>query len=247
MTDSFAATKFRFLNWDSVHFGLRIGRVMPAAFDAGLSREARAWADAVSLDCMYLLADPDDATISRASESGWRMVDIRVTLAVDLSQLVHDASCVRPATTKDIPYLKHLARHSHRDSRFYADGNFPAADCDELFATWIERSVLDRDFAGAVFVPQVEGGRPTGYITCAIKKGKGDIGLIAIDEKTRGMGLGAQLLAEATRWFAERGTERVSVVTQGRNVPALRMYERYGFTIESTQHWFHWWREARDS
>jgi dTDP-4-amino-4,6-dideoxy-D-galactose acyltransferase len=151
---------------------------------------------------------------------------------------------VREANTEDIPYLKQLAKRSHKDSRFYADGNFPAAACDELFAIWVERSVRDRDFAGAVLVPQLEGHQAAGYITCAIKDSVGEIGLIAVDEKTRKMGLGTRLLAESAKWFAGQGAERVSVVTQGCNVPALRMYERYGFTIESVQLWFHWWRES---
>src|SRR6185437_4963498 len=103
---------------------------------------------------------------------------------------------------------------SHKDSRFYTDGNFRATACDDLFAIWIERSVQDRDFAGAVFVPELEGNEPAGYITCAIKQGVGDIGLIAVDPKAHRRGLGTRLLADAARWFSEQGADRVSVVTQ---------------------------------
>jgi dTDP-4-amino-4,6-dideoxy-D-galactose acyltransferase len=239
------ATAFRLLDWDSSHFGLRIARVMPSKPDEELFREALSWADLASIDCMYLLVDSDDATAIRlANHFGWRIVDLRVTLAARLSDVAPGAAGIRYANTEDISYLRQLAERSHRDSRFYADGNFPAAACDELFAKWIDRSVRDRDFAGSVLVPQIEANRPAGYITCAVKEGVGQIGLIAVDENFRKMGVGGRLLAESSRWFAKQGVERVSVVTQGRNIPALRMYQRYGFSIESIHLWFHWWRNT---
>ena len=240
-----APDTFRLLDWDSAHFGLRIGRVMPVRLDAALLRQALAWANMSSIDCMYLLADSNDAgTLRAVAGAGWRMVDIRVTLRAQLSDVAPSATCVRLAKAEDLPYLKQLAKRSHTDSRFYADGNFPMAACDELFATWIERSVLDQSFAGAAFVAQTGTDQPAGYITCSIKEGEGNIGLIAVDEKARRLGLGTQLLVESARWFAGHGAGRVSVVTQGCNIPALRMYERSGFRVESIQLWFHWWRES---
>lgn len=241
------AAEFRLLDWDSAHFGLRIGRVTPLKPDETLFREALAWADQSSIDCMYLLVDSGDAAAIRlASNFGWRMVDIRVTLGAQLSDVKQGAQGVRHANTDDIPYLKQLARRSHRDSRFYADGNFPEIACDELFAKWIERSVRDTSFAGSVFVVQVEGDEPAGYMACAIKDGVGQLVLSAVDEKARRMGLGTRLLAEPAKWCAAQGGERLSVVTQGCNVPALRMFEHYGFRIESMHLWFHWWREPRE-
>jgi dTDP-4-amino-4,6-dideoxy-D-galactose acyltransferase len=235
----------RLLDWDSAHFGVRIGRVTPTKLDAELCNKALAWADLESIECMYFLADSSDAdTIRLASSSGWRLVDVRVKLGAKLSGVPrNDAGRVRKANVEDIPYLKQLAKRAHKDSRFYADGNFPASACDELFASWIERSVRDRAFAGAVFVPTLVGDQPAGYITCAVKDGAGEIGLIAVDEKARRTGLGTSLLSEAATWFAGQGAQRVSVVTQGANITALRMYERFGFSVESLQLWFHWWRE----
>lgn len=239
------ASTCRFLDWDSSHFGLRIGRVMPAetAEDPHL-REALQWADSLSMDCMYLLLNSGARSrIRLASSLGWRMVDIRVTLSARLSDLAQGAPGVRHANPDDIPCLMEVARRSHRDSRFYADGNFPVAACDELFAKWIERSILDRSFAGAVLVPEAEGQNPTGYVSCSIQEGVGQIGLLAVDEKARGQGVGTSLLAESAKWFAAQRAERVSVATQGSNIPALRMYQRFGFSVESVQLWFHWWRE----
>jgi ribosomal protein S18 acetylase RimI-like enzyme len=40
------------------------------------------------------------------------------------------------------------------------------------------------------------------------------------------------------------GVQRVSVVTQGRNVAAQKLYQSCGFTTCSVQLWYHWWLEA---
>lgn len=233
----------RFLDWDSSHFDLRIARIAPTELDRDLLKHAAKWADSEAIDCIYLLLNSGDSEAIRiAGESGWRMVDMRVTLGTEAHEDSFANASLRVATMNDIPYLAQLARRSHADSRFYADGRFPVEACDELYAKWIERSVLDKDFAGAVFVPQAVDGSAAGYITCAIKDGVGDIGLIAVDESLRRQGIGRNLLAKSLRWFADQGATRVRVVTQGSNIPALRMYERAAFNIESIQLWFHWWR-----
>ena len=51
---------------------------------------------------------------------------------------------------RDLQQLKEIARRSHIESRFYFDGRFPMARCNELFELWIERSCLG--WADAVFV-----------------------------------------------------------------------------------------------
>lgn len=235
-------TAFRFLEWDSAHFGLRIGRVFSPHFDAELSREALAWAQSLSVDCMYLLVDAADArSVRAAAECGWRVVDMRVTLSTAAADDGGGSGCIRLATPADIPELKDIAARSHRDSRFYADGNFPAAACDALFETWIERSVREREFAGVVLVAELNS-RAAGYITCSVCDHEGQIGLVAVHEAARGAGLGTHLVAESVRWSARHGAEKIMVVTQGCNVAALRMYERRGFRTASVQLWFHWWR-----
>jgi len=239
-----ADSPLRILDWDSAHFGMRIGRVTPVRADEKLLQAALRWADEQSLDCMYLLADSSHAeTVRLAGELGWRMVDMRVTLGIEMSTAAKIDSPMRLAGAGDLAYLKQLAISSHKDSRFYTDGKFPEAACGGLFAAWIERSVHDPGFAGAVFVPEIAEGKPAGYITCALKQGAGEIGLIAVDPAARRTGLGTRLLAQATSWFAAQGADRASVVTQGCNIAALRMYQRYGFAIESIQLWFHWWRK----
>lgn len=232
---------FEELAWDSEHFGFKIGRVTQCSAD--IPERAVRWATARSMDCLYLLVDSQDAeTLRAAAAAGFRLVDIRVTLSAGIPSAGHQAG-IRLAVDDDIRFLSRLAARSHRNSRFYADGRFSQARCDALFAAWIERSCKDRNFAQTVFVADA-GGEPVGYVTCSIKQGVGDIGLIAVDESHSGRGLGGELLGQAYEWFRTQGACRVQVVTQGSNVRALRMYERTGFRVENVQLWFHWWQTA---
>ena len=51
----------------------------------------------------------------------------------------------------------------------------------------------------------------------------------------RDRGIGWALVAESLRWFAVHGARQVSVVTQGRNVQAQRLYQHCGFLTRSMQ------------
>ena len=64
---------------------------------------------------------------------------------------------------------------------------------------------------------------------------------MGIAPQARGQGLGLALMYTALGWFHAAGARRVQVVTQGRNLPALRLYQRGGFQVEMVQLWFHKW------
>ena len=58
------------------------------------------------------------------------------------------------------------------------------------------------------------------------------------------MGYGAGVEKDyesALDWFATQGVEKVTVVTQGRNGAAQRLYQRCGFVTGSIHLWYHKW------
>jgi ribosomal protein S18 acetylase RimI-like enzyme len=69
----------------------------------------------------------------------------------------------------------------------------------------------------------------------------GSLGLMSVAPEARGQGLGRQLVSGAVAWLRERGLERVTVVTQARNVRALRTFEACGFRVADVALWFHKW------
>jgi RimJ/RimL family protein N-acetyltransferase len=227
------------LQWDSEFWGLEIGRVADGEVtEAGLARVDE-WAAAERLDCLYLLASADDPpSVHAAERAGFRVMDLRIELRRVAA--VEEADGVREAREDDRDALRGIARSSHRITRFYADPNFPDARCDDLYDTWIARSL--EGWADGVLVVEADGS-PAGYVSCHLdrQEGTGSIGLIAVDEAARGQGLGLTLTLGAVAWCGRRGMNEMSVVTQGRNVAALRTFEQAGFRVSSVAVWLHKW------
>jgi dTDP-4-amino-4,6-dideoxy-D-galactose acyltransferase len=246
-----AGAACRLLEWDSRFFGLRIARAEPPALQCDAGRAVERWCDLHCVDCVYLLADvQDQATIDLTQSQGFRLVDIRMTLEAKgppaVRRTLDPAHCnIRVAEERDMESLKAIARQSHRDSRFYADGHFDRRRCDDMYEAWIAKSC--GGWAERVVVAEVEGS-PVGYVTCHVHTpGEGQIGLVAVDSTGRGRGTGLAMIDEALHWFADHHVTTVSVVTQGRNPRALRFYQRAGFTLTLMQLWYHRWSQSHRS
>lgn len=232
----------RLLEWDGEHFGVRVARVETPRLSAADATALRAWMEAERIACAYFLAEADDAESVRAAQAaGFRLTDVRVTFERPLTGFdPRPEPGVEPAGASDVPTLRAIAETSHRDGRFHHDGRFERARCDALYGRWIERSV--DGWADAVLVPRAADRRPLGYVTCHLDDdGAARIGLIAVAEAARGAGLGARLVRAALAWSAARGASGARVVTQARNVPALRLYEGHGYRARRVQLWFHLW------
>lgn len=234
-----------YLPWDSAFFGRQIARVVGSRLDRDSAERVADWCRVHSIECLYFLADLDDVgTVRAAEDHGFRLVDVRVSLARSLDRPPEEASSapggvIRRAGSADVAELRRIARTSHTDSRFYADDRFTRERCDELYATWIERSC--GGYADHVLVAELDG-CPVGYLSCHLVDGTiGTIGLFGIAAEAQGRGLGSGLLTRALCWFVEQGARRATVVTQGRNVAGQRVYQRCGFVTESMGLWYHRW------
>ena len=236
------------LPWDSAHFGFRIARATPHRLDPASCRELLEICRDQAIDCLYFLADADDAdTIRTLQAACFDFVDIRLTFAgnaSDMSFLAPKADILfRHAHAGDLDILLPIASNSHSQSRFYIDRRFGRRKASQMYETWLTKS-LTTDFADAVVVAE-HSGRPVGYVTCHLHSpvGEGNIGLVGMAESARGLGCASGMLKYATNWFSEQGVDRYNVVTQGRNIAAQRLYQRCGFVTRSVELWFHKWFE----
>jgi dTDP-4-amino-4,6-dideoxy-D-galactose acyltransferase len=240
------------LEWDSTFFGKRIARVAGDRLTEQSADRLKQECVANGIDCVYLLADAADAqTIRVAERIGFDLIDIRVTLErragrpAELPPLPHHS--IRLFGRDDIPALRALARTAHHDSRFYHDRHFLHERCDELFDQWMLGCCTGD--ADAVLVAERDNA-VCGYTSCHVRpEGYGQLGLVAVSASEQGVGIGARLVNAAVDWFHQQpGVPRVVVVTQGRNVPAQRLYQRCGFVTASVQLWYHgWFLDAGDS
>ncbi len=50
-------------------------------------------------------------------------------------------------------------------------------------------------------------------------------------------------MTSAEKWFSNSGYKSIQVVTQGDNIPACKLYESCGYTIESVELFYHIWKK----
>lgn len=227
------------LDWDTKFFGFRIGRVRHGVLTPTAADAIDEWCAREGVRCLYLLCRGDDLTTSRVAEAhGYHLADIRVTLRWAPEQDTGgQRGEVRPARPEDVPALVAIAQEAFRNTRFYNDPNFPRDRVKALYETWTRKSV--EGWADAVLVAEDEAG-PAGFITCHLQGSR--IGLVGVEEQSRGGGVGQTLVRRAQDWFRERGAAEVLVATQGGNAAAQRLYQRCGFLTHAVELWYHKWR-----
>ena len=235
----------QYRDWDSEFFGDRIAQITVNRLTPKDMDTIMRWCAAQTIDCLYFFAETDDGeTVSIAESNRFNLVDIRITLEKHLARNPvpeHEFSngIIRLSTSGDISSLKAIASKSYQDSRFYYDPNFPNARCEALYETWIEKSC--QGYADTVLVAELEG-QPIGYVSChLLDQVTGKIGLVGLSVDAQGKGFGKRLIHASLQWFAKQGTEQVTVVTQGRNVKAQRLYQKWGFLTQSVQLVYHRW------
>jgi len=242
-------------SWDMSFFGLTIARVEGDTLTADQAREMDAWCIGQKVALCVLLADSDHTpTAHVAAQSGYQMIDFRVTLDRDMSAPIptpkHQTRTYQPS---DLSGLEAIARASFTDSRFLIDPFFPAKErSKEMYGHWLRRRCGDMSAIGSfppadhIVVADFEG-EPAGFVTCLLRPPDADgrlvgaVDLVAVDQRARGLYIGESMVCAALAWFQAQGCHTVEVVTQGRNVRAQRTYQRCGFVSRRAQTWYHKW------
>jgi dTDP-4-amino-4,6-dideoxy-D-galactose acyltransferase len=225
------------LGWDSSFFGLAIGRLSPEQGAGGLAQSVAA-ADTDGIECLYLLCPTgDDPTLATALDLGFRPYDVRIELERELDAPIRMPPEIHDARPQDVPALERIALERIRGTRFWADAHFPRERVAELYASWLRAAVVDSPARRVLVFGEGEG-----FVVCrlAASSGTGAIELIAA--AVDGRGIGGALTAAAGTVFAAAGFTRATVVTQGRNVPAQRLYQRHGYRTTRVGLWLHRWR-----
>ena len=123
-------------------------------------------------------------------------------------------------------------------SRFCFDRSFAADACSRLYRARIHK--LLREDSTRV-TAAYRGDEAIGLLACSVKKNVGMIELAGVHSGARGLGVGTALVQDALDWFGLQGVSRAEVVTQGRNVPAQRLYQQMGFFTRQVMLYYHKW------
>src|SRR5574341_1134643 len=220
----------RMLEWDTTFFGFRVARVETDTLTPTRVNLIDDWCLRNQIRCLYFLSRSDDAPTTRlAEDNGYHLADIRLTLEYRLALGRPSMSEIvtRLAHPSDIPVLQTIARASYEHTRFFNDPNFPRHLCSALYEAWIAQSCSGN--SDTVLLAEING-EVAGYISCHYDKDAavGKIGLMAVKTEARRQGLGQALVWRAMDWFMDKGPQVISVVTQGRNLTAQRLYQRCG-------------------
>ncbi|MDR1426234.1 MAG: mycothiol synthase [Bifidobacteriaceae bacterium] len=99
--------------------------------------------------------------------------------------------------------------------------------------------------------PKLKGGTSSaaGYVWVKIEdpvSGTGEIYAIGVHPDAQGSGLGTVLLDAGLRHLVERGARAAVLYVEGDNLPALRLYRRFGFEVSRTDALYAWSLNERD-
>ncbi|MEE9355400.1 MAG: GNAT family N-acetyltransferase [Methylococcaceae bacterium] len=132
-----------------------------------------------------------------------------------------------------------LALASGAFSRFALDDNFERDIFYRLYKVWLDSS-LSKAIANDVLVYKIDN-RIVGFITYKIISQVLQVGLLAVDQKCRGKGIGSALMQTIESIAQSKNLISVSVETQNANASACRFYEKNKYQVRHKQDICHLW------
>lgn len=234
---------FELLTWDTDFFGFKVAKVKD-------NLPKRLWHKVIKQlqDNQIMLAyweeDPHNIQFQHfAQKYHARMVDLKTTFYFELSgtSVAKDfpANISIYQESQPTEQLIKLAVQSGEYSRFKNDPNIPINKFVELYQLWIINSVTHK-LADAVIIEEQDN-LLRGFITVFQRNNIGHIGLVAVDNKFRGFGIGKKLIESVKIYFKNLNINKIMVVTQGYNQIACELYKKSGFVLHQQKSFYHFW------
>lgn len=230
------------LEWDSRFFGYPVGSVTfpsPPAWELEILpilNQARQ----IGLRLLYLATPPlTDNLRGTLQRAGVKPVGIKVGYSKTINGAAPVATeiPVSPCYESSME-LEALALQSGSHSRFHVDPGFQNREFERLYGEWLVCS-LRGDGGKRVFIAGTINA-PRGLIT--VEPGQiVRIGLLVVDPRWRGQGLGRRLVAEAEHFCLQNKYFKLQVATQAENHDACRFYESCGFSMINQTEYHHAW------
>lgn len=236
---------FQILDLDSEVFGFPVAKILPERLAEEELQHIIHRLKEKGVRLAFWASDPNDAESQRAARlcRGF-LADEKITFLAEIGPdpgrpPSGDWHIEEYAGELPCPEMENLSLQIGRNSRFGADPQIPEDRLAAMYRRWIRNSV-NRQVADAVLVAR-RSGKVVGMATVGSKNGRGYIGLFAVDAAMRGKNLSVSLVREAQAWTRRKGLRFTQVVTQGKNIPACRLYEKCGYRIEKIEFFYHFW------
>lgn len=227
------------LDWDSVFFQKRIGKVETDTLSTSQLIKIQEEKEKNDYDLIYLFAKKVEKEAEQLLlKLRKQIIDQRVTYTI---YKISNSNSVNNSIVEHKDGLNHsllqLALLSGHQSRFKKDPLLNPK-FELLYTNWIEKS-LSGEMADTVLT-SIDKDTIQGFVTAKKEKNnKGQIGLIAVAPSAHGKGVGSNLIKSVHHWYHQNDITSACVVTQLSNIGACRLYEKMGYKQTSIELIYH--------
>jgi dTDP-4-amino-4,6-dideoxy-D-galactose acyltransferase len=221
------------LIWDSQFFNVSIGKLEADTFTQSDIDKLKELKVNQGFDLIYLFLNQElDATILQPIF----LADKKVVFKKKNVTVIINNNTIEEFSGNLTNDLLELVIESGHQSRFKNDSKL-SPKFEDLYKIWIEKSIAG-DLADKIFISKHES-LITGFVTVKKKGNYSQIGLIAVSQNYRGLGIGKLLLEKVDFWNYENGIEYCEVATQFDNIEACALYKKLNYSIKSIQYIYH--------
>ena len=234
---------FELLEFDSKLFGFKVAKILvPSLAPEQLTVLLQTLHSLGVRLAYWQFSQQDETSQGAAQQLHGFLASNQVTYAINLTQTLPppafpEVLCYQEMAPSPAMYV--LVEEIGKLSRFGMDNNFPDELMQRMYHAWIENSV-NRSLAQEILVIK-EADKIIAMATLGEKNHRGDLGLVAVSKNHVRKQFGSKLIYTALRYFISHGYEVAQVVTQQANLPACKLYEKCGFTMEKIDNFYHFW------
>lgn len=223
----------------------RIAALVADDYDVALELARGALVAAAGADVVLLsfrLGDAPAFLHAALAEAGFHVGSEGLTLRADVQALAPRLARLpmrgvfRPARPEDAEAIADIARRAFAGARYTADPRFPAEYGTRIYEAWARALV---DGGADVVIVAEEAQRITGFVSVSVDYETRPPGLLAVDPKYDGGGVGAMLVRAYLEWFRDRGAAEYRPRTEKNNAGINALYLGLGFEIVDTDITYH--------
>lgn len=229
------------LSWDSGFFGYKVGEVKNSP-QASFLNEILDFCRQTGFRLIYLRAEDSNPHIKEfIFKNNGTLADQKITYRMPITLHYKNISANISISNPGIvsPDLLKIALQTGEFSRYNTDKKFGRDKFEDLYSTWIEKSIRKEIADEVVFY--IENGIIKGYCTLTFIQNIGHISLFGVDSDHRRKGIGKELLKQTVNLCIDRKCEILEVATQLGNEPACKFYENFGFQVYKKELIYHFW------